>query len=281
MKPFIDPAFWSDPDIESSKAGVKLAALWLITNSQTSLLGLCGASSSRFEFETGLKSEALESALQALPRAFKRFGSVIFVRNYIRHQFGAGDKLVRNNFFVALKSLFLNVKDDELKAFILSEYPELEQALTKPLQRAYEAQGKGREGKEGKAKKGSAEGKQSKAKATQEEVAEFIAEVGLPSTDAEWFFHKCEGCGWTNGGKPMKDWKATIRSWKAANYMPSQKPSMGRNGHEAKPESKPMVPTMDQWRAFIGSHESTAAMEFPHFETAPTFLKDEWRKQAK
>lgn len=138
--------------MEKTKAGVKLAALWLITNSQTSLLGICGASEARFKFETGLAPEALQSALEALPRAFKRFGDVIFVRNYVRHQFGSGDKLKKNNFFVALKSLFLSVKEKELRAFILSEYPEFEECsqrapegLTKPKER----KGEGREGKLG------------------------------------------------------------------------------------------------------------------------------------
>lgn len=132
MKPFIDSSFWSDPDIESSKPGVKLAALWLITNSQTTLLGICGASTARFEFETGLKPEALEGALQALPRAFKRFGSVIFLSRYIHHQFGRGDKLKKNNFFVALRSLFDAVKDEELRDFILFEYPEFKPSITPP-----------------------------------------------------------------------------------------------------------------------------------------------------
>lgn len=63
----------------------------------------------------------------------------------------------------------------------------------------------------------------SKSKGTYEEVAEFCKSIGLPVTDAEYFFNKCEGCGWTNGGKPIKDWRATIRSWKAAGYMPSCK----------------------------------------------------------
>lgn len=129
MKPFIDPSFWSDPDIESKKAGVKLCALWFITNSQTSILGLCGASAARFKFETGLPSEAMENTIKALPRAFKRFDEIVFVRNYIRHQFGTGEKLMKNNFFVSLKSQFNSVKNEELRAFILSDYPEFEQGF--------------------------------------------------------------------------------------------------------------------------------------------------------
>lgn len=150
MKPLVDQAFWSDPDIEAAKSGVKLAALWLITNSQTSLLGVCRSSIHRFCFETALPEEALQRALEGLPRAFVRVGSAIFVRNYIRHQFGTGDKLMKNNFFVALKSLFLSVKDDDLQAVILAEYPEFQQALAKPS----EGLTKPKDGKEGEGKEG-------------------------------------------------------------------------------------------------------------------------------
>ena len=210
MKPFIDSSFWSDPDVEASKAGVKLAALWLITNSQTSLLGICGASTARFEFETGLKTEALTSALQALPRAFKRFGQVVFVRNYVRHQFGTGDKLIRNNFFVALKSQFLSVKDDELKDFILAEYPEFEQALAKPFQGLTKPKDrKGKEEDKEKDKKGDARGKPE----SRFEVDAYAAEIGMSKADVDSWFDHFEANGWKVGGKAaMKDWQAALRN---------------------------------------------------------------------
>jgi hypothetical protein len=68
-----------------------------------------------------------------------------------------------------------------------------------------------------------------KVRATQEEVVAYCSSLGLPATDGEWLFHKWEGNGWTNSDKPIKDWQATVRSWKAAGYMASQKPS-GRIG---------------------------------------------------
>lgn len=208
MKPFIDPSFWSDPDIEGAKAGVKLCALWLITNSQTSIIGICGASVARFEFETGLKAEALESTMQALPRAFKRFGAVIFLRNYVRHQFGTGEKLIRNNFFVALRSHFLSVKDEELRDCILSEYPEFQQALAKGLPRAYQAQGKERIGKE---REGSAEGRPK----NREEATEYAQEIGMSKTEFESWFDHFESNGWKVSGKAaMKDWRAAMRNGK-------------------------------------------------------------------
>lgn len=58
---------------------------------------------------------------------------------------------------------------------------------------------------------------------TEAELTEFCASIELPVSDALWFFWKGKGNGWTNGGKPIKDWKSTIRSWKIAGYFPSQK----------------------------------------------------------
>ncbi len=54
-------------------------------------------------------------------------------------------------------------------------------------------------------------------------VKNFAKEEGIEEQDAEWFYHKGRGNGWTNGGKPILDWKATLRSWKRAGYLPSQK----------------------------------------------------------
>jgi hypothetical protein len=56
-----------------------------------------------------------------------------------------------------------------------------------------------------------------------DEVKLTCAKCGLPDSDAEWFWNKCEGNGWTNGGKPIRSYSHTIAAWKAAGYMPSQK----------------------------------------------------------
>ncbi|MEM7789785.1 MAG: hypothetical protein AAF546_00155 [Verrucomicrobiota bacterium] len=72
---------------------------------------------------------------------------------------------------------------------------------------------------------------QSKAKAgSLDEIVEFCLSLDLPKNDAEFLWHKWEGCGWRNDGKAIKDWRATVRSWKAAGYMPSQK---SKNDHNS------------------------------------------------
>lgn len=62
-----------------------------------------------------------------------------------------------------------------------------------------------------------------KSRGSIEEIRKFCIDESLTESDGDWFFHKCEGNGWTNKGSPIRDWKATIRSWRAAGYMPSQR----------------------------------------------------------
>lgn len=75
-----------------------------------------------------------------------------------------------------------------------------------------------------------------KGKPDQAEIEAFCESVGLPKSDGEATFLKWEGNGWSNGGKSIKDWKATVRSWKLQGYMPSQKPQLSAGG-------KPVVKT--------------------------------------
>ena len=64
----------------------------------------------------------------------------------------------------------------------------------------------------------------SKAKAGSiEEVIAFCESLSLPASDGIYLWNHWEGNGWTNNGKKIKDWKATVRSWKDAGYLPSQK----------------------------------------------------------
>lgn len=63
----------------------------------------------------------------------------------------------------------------------------------------------------------------SKAKGTLEELQAYAVEIGLPASDGEFMFNKLEGNGWMNGKNPVKDWKAVIRTWKSAKWLPSQK----------------------------------------------------------
>ncbi len=56
-----------------------------------------------------------------------------------------------------------------------------------------------------------------------DEVVAYCRTLSLPDSDGTACFDKWTGNGWKNGGDPIKDWKATIRSWKTQGYLPSQK----------------------------------------------------------
>lgn len=90
-----------------------------------------------------------------------------------------------------------------------------------------------------------------KKAASLEEVLQFCREIRLTRADAEWFWHKCEGNGWTNGGQRIRDWRQTLRSWKAGGYVPSiknpekGKPPRPRTEQPRKTEEPVATPTMD------------------------------------
>jgi len=68
-------------------------------------------------------------------------------------------------------------------------------------------------------------------------VREFARTEGIGQKDADWFYWKGKGNGWTNGGKPILDWKATLRSWYRAGYLPSQKARMNGSRPSFAPQS--------------------------------------------
>jgi hypothetical protein len=121
----ISSDFWSDPDIEEMPSQLKLAALWVLTNSRTTLFGFVEVSKRRFEFETGSPYEALAELCKAHPKGFKAVGGGIWVRNFIRYQIGAGEKLIANNFCKGLVRALRAYQGLEIFNVVLRAYPEL------------------------------------------------------------------------------------------------------------------------------------------------------------
>jgi hypothetical protein len=113
-------------------------------------------------------------------------------------------------------------------------------AATARWEKQREEEEKKRKRKERKGKEAS-NASSMKGKLTLDELKKFAVEIGLPESDGEACFHKWEGNGWTNGGKPVVDCKGTIRNWKIQGFLPSQKkPEMnGRaNGHPSPSKTR-------------------------------------------
>lgn len=56
-----------------------------------------------------------------------------------------------------------------------------------------------------------------------DECVSYAVERGMPATDGSWFFDRGLSSGWKNGGQPIKDWKATFRTWQINKFLPSLK----------------------------------------------------------
>lgn len=79
------------------------------------------------------------------------------------------------------------------------------------------------------------EGKENKARPqSRQDVLDYVRSIGLPETDGHYFFDHWQSNGYKNSGKPVLDWKATIRSWQQGNHLPSQKKT--NPSHFQKPE---------------------------------------------
>lgn len=104
-----------------------------------------------------------------------------------------------------------------------------------------------------------------------DKVREFARGEGISLADSDWFFYHCESNGWTNGGRPIRDWRATLRSWQRAGYLPSQKAAAAASKTASKSQAKtggPVVPkekretrepTAEEWQKARETAESEAA----------------------
>lgn len=130
MDATVKSSFWSDPRVEELSAEGKLAALWLMTNSQRDLLGFTRATARRFQFETGLDASHLEAPCKALPSSFKApSDGVFFCVNFLRHQFGQGGEISLRNKVIQSAIKKAKTLPSPLQGAFLDAYPELTQSV--------------------------------------------------------------------------------------------------------------------------------------------------------
>lgn len=86
----------------------------------------------------------------------------------------------------------------------------------------------------------------SKRKGSEADCKAYAKELGLPETDGTWFFDSMEAGGWTRGGKPLKDWKAHLRSYKQQGWLPSLKNAQPQTRSGEKRDGEVMVE--GKWR---------------------------------
>ena len=98
-------------------------------------------------------------------------------------------------------------------------------------------------------------------KPTEEEVYAYFVSIGIdnPSVETQKFFSWYEGNGWKVGKNPMKDWRATCRTWKLrrdedAKLAPRrtgyQRPGIGFN-----PDDPDQRAALDRINAAVGGEQ--------------------------
>jgi hypothetical protein len=65
--------------------------------------------------------------------------------------------------------------------------------------------------------------KKKRKPSTQDELLKYAKEKGISESDAIAFYDSMEAGGWTRNAKPLADWQAHLRSYKAQRWLASQK----------------------------------------------------------
>ncbi len=99
------------------------------------------------------------------------------------------------------------------------------------------------------------------------EAVQYAKTKGISESDAEGFFDSMESGGWTRAGKPLKDWKAALRTWKRNGWLPSQKQQNGQGRYVKAKEKSPVYPKMSESRE-VSDEEFEKARRIAREETA-------------
>lgn len=208
MKRFTETQKWDDPWFRALSPDAKLIWFWLLDKCDGA--GVIDPDFALCEFQTGVKR-----AFDKMPELESRLATLengkLLVVKFIEFQQGklSHDCKAHKPIFDSLKRNGMMDENGEMKGY---------QKGIHTLSKGYPM---GLSNIKGNGNENSNTLKKEKTeKPTIDDVRVFCKEVGMPESVGDFCFWKWEGNGWTNGGKPIKNWKATIRSWKAAGHLP-------------------------------------------------------------
>ncbi len=207
MKRFTESTKWDDPWFRQLPGASKLLFLWLVDKCDGA--GIIDADLGLASFQIGMKIN-MDTLVSLGERVTQLDNGKLILTKFIKFQHGelSRDCKAHNPVFKSLEANGLLAVGEDGKERVSIPYAKGMQRVQ--VQVKVEAEVKSGESAE-------------RGKASLDESKAFAKELGLPESDGESCFHKWEGNGWKNGSNPVKDWRATIRSWKAAGYLPSQK----------------------------------------------------------
>jgi len=215
-KRFTETLKWDDPWFRALSPDAKLLWFWLVDKCDSA--GIITPDFALCEFQTGIK-RAFERMAEIESRVAQIADGRFIICKFIEFQHGklSRDCKAHNPAFQSLEKHGMIDENGEIKG-----YPKGIHTLSigYPM---------GLSNSNSKSTSKSNTLKEKKENPTIDEVRVFCKEIGMTESVGDFCFWKWEGNGWTNSGKSIRDWKATIRSWKAAGHLPPK-----QNGY-AKP----------------------------------------------
>ena len=192
----IHTSFWSDPFIQDLDNDHRLFYLYLLTNERTKQCGIYEISKKQMAFELGYSIDRVSKLLAYFIKTGKILYSEITkevaLKNWLKYNGSTSPKVAS-----CIKSELCLVKDRVLIEYVNGMYTasqeEEEQEEEKEQEKRFQ-------------------------KPTIEQLKEYMKEQGMNDIADKWFNHY-ESNGWMVGKNKMRDWKASVRTWKLNNLQ--------------------------------------------------------------
>jgi hypothetical protein len=111
--------------------------------------------------------------------------------------------------------------------------------------------------------------------ASEADMTAYFVELGLEASDATYFWNKMLSTDWRVAGRQVRDCKATIRTWKAGSFFPSQKgtPHFGGGAFIARDQAAREIIKLRDDLKFLGNAEEGGPTRAQIYARIDTLVK--------
>ena len=228
VKRIVSTSFWSDSKVDTFSPEDKYFMLYLLTNPHTTQLGIYEFSMKHAAFEMGYSVETVQALLSRFQDRYRiimycQDTGEIAIKNYLKHSIVKGGKPVLD----CLKKELRQVKSKDLVKFVFSANQNSENATVREFisymkeRCKYDLNDNDNDNDNERIVDDSSKEKRKRfTPPTLEEVTAYCRELNS-KIDPQQFIDYYTANGWVQGkGKPIKDWKAAVRTWNRRENKP-------------------------------------------------------------
>ena len=226
VKRIVSTSFWSDSKVDTFSPEDKYFMLYLLTNPHTTQLGIYEFSMKHAAFEMGYSVETVQALLSRFQDRYRiimycQDTGEIAIKNYLKHSIVKGGKPVLD----CLKKELRQVKSKDLVKFVFSANQNSENATVREfilyIREIYKYNLNDNDNDNERIVDDSSKEKRKRfTPPTLEEVSAYCRELNS-KIDPQQFVDYYTANGWVQGkGKPIKDWKAAVRTWNRRENKP-------------------------------------------------------------